>query len=87
MRIAETGRRVLRDTAREAFPVPFFVRIKLDPGEQKIDMLVDYPDRKSRPEILRIAWAQGCSYDFDTHLCGRIVIGDFVRKRDVSLMY
>jgi len=37
----------------------FFAMVKLALGEQKIDVLVDYPDRESRPEILRIARAQG----------------------------
>ncbi len=37
----------------------FLARVKLTLGEQKIDVIVDYPDRKSRPEILRIARAQG----------------------------
>jgi predicted nucleotidyltransferase len=37
----------------------FLARVKLALGEQKIDVLVDYPDRKNRPEILRIARAQG----------------------------
>jgi predicted nucleotidyltransferase len=37
----------------------FLARVKLALGEQKIDVLVDYPDRKSRPEILRIARAEG----------------------------
>ncbi len=36
----------------------FLVRVKLVLGEQKIDVLVDYPDRKNRPEIIRIARAQ-----------------------------
>jgi hypothetical protein len=33
--------------------------VKLALGEQKIDVLVDYPDRQSIPEILRIARGQG----------------------------
>lgn len=37
----------------------FLAKVKLALGEQKIDVLVDYPDRKNRPEILRIARAQG----------------------------
>ena len=37
----------------------FLARVKLALGEQKIDVLVDYPDRRNRPEILRIARAQG----------------------------
>ena len=39
----------------------FLARIKLALGEQKICVLVDYPDRKSRSEILRIARAQGAT--------------------------
>jgi hypothetical protein len=37
----------------------FLATVKLALGEQKIDVLVDYPDRKSRPEIFRIARAYG----------------------------
>ena len=37
----------------------FLARVKLALGERKIDVLVDYPDRKFRPEILRIARDQG----------------------------
>lgn len=37
----------------------FLAKVKLALGEQKIDVLVDYPDRESRPEIFRIARAQG----------------------------
>jgi len=39
----------------------FLAKVKLALGEQKIDVLVDYPDRKNRPEILRIARASGNS--------------------------
>jgi len=39
--------------------IRFLAKVKLALGEQKIDVLVDYPDRKSRPEILRIAKASG----------------------------
>ncbi len=37
----------------------FLAKVKLVLGEQKIDVLVDYPDRTFRPEILRIARDQG----------------------------
>lgn len=37
----------------------FLARVKLALGDQKIDVLVDYPDRTCRPEIFRIARAQG----------------------------
>lgn len=37
----------------------FLAKVKLALGEQKIDVLVDYPDRKNRPEILRIARDSG----------------------------
>lgn len=37
----------------------FLARVKLALGEQIIDVIVDYPDRKNRSEILRIARAQG----------------------------
>ncbi len=37
----------------------FLATVKLALGEQKIDVLVDYPDRKSRPGIFRVARAYG----------------------------
>jgi len=37
----------------------FLARVKLALGERKIDVLVDYPDRKDRPNILRLARSQG----------------------------
>lgn len=37
----------------------FLARVKSALGERKIDVLVDYPDRTFRPEILRIARDQG----------------------------
>ncbi len=42
-----------------ASQLQFLAKVELALGEQKVDVLVDSPERKSLPEILRIARAQG----------------------------
>ena len=55
--LVETGK--TGHTAVFEAQLRFLARVKLALWEQKIDVLVDYPDRTCRPEILRIARAQG----------------------------
>lgn len=55
--LVETGKR--SHATIFAAQLRCLAKVKLALGEQKIDVLVDYPDRKSGPEILRIARAQG----------------------------
>jgi predicted nucleotidyltransferase len=55
--LVETGK--TGHTAVFEAQLRFLARVKLALGEQKIDVLVDYPDRTDRPEILRIARGQG----------------------------
>ena len=39
--------------------IAFLARVKMKLGEQKIDLLVDYPERKNRPAIFEIAARTG----------------------------
>jgi len=55
--LVETGK-TGHDAIFEA-QLRFLARVKLALGERKIDVLVDYPDRKDRPNILRLARSQG----------------------------